>query len=218
MGLAVDGGTGLFPVGRVFCIGRNYADHAVEMGGDPEREEPFFFTKPASAIVPGGGPLPYPPATASLHHEVELVVALAAGGRDLSRAAAREAVFGHAVGIDLTRRDLQDIAKRSGRPWDMAKGFDASGPVGTLVPAARGEPPGEASITLDVNGKRRQSGTLGRMIWKPDEALAWLSALVELKAGDLVFTGTPAGVGAVLPGDRLAARITGLPALHCTIV
>ena len=216
--LAVDGETRLFPVGRVFCIGRNYADHAIEMGGDPEREEPFFFAKPASAIIPGGGSLPYPPATTSLHHEVELVVALVSGGRDLSRSAAREAIFGHAVGIDLTRRDLQDIAKRSGRPWDMAKGFDASGPVGALVPAARREPREDASITLDVNGERRQSGTLGQMIWKPDESLAWLSSLVELKPGDLVFTGTPAGIGAIVRGDRIAARITGLPALHCTIV
>lgn len=179
-----------------------------EMGGDPEREEPFFFAKPASVIIPGGGSLPSPPATASLHQEVELVVALVSGGRKLFGSAAREAIFGHAVGIDLTRRELQD----------MAKGFDASGPVGAPVPATRREPHEEALITLDVNGDMRRSGILDQMIWRPDESLAQLSTLVELKPGDLVFTGKPAGVGAGVRGDRIAARITGLPALRRTIV
>ena len=216
--LVIDGSDNLFPVARVFCIGRNYADHAIEMGGNPDREDPFFFAKPATAIVPGGGSLAYPPATANLHHEVELVVAIGAGGRDISLEAAARCIFGYAVGIDLTRRDLQDEAKKKGRPWDMAKGFDCSGPVGALMPAERAADVGNAGIALDVNGSKRQSGNVNQMIWKTTEAISFLSGLVELRAGDIIFTGTPAGVGAVVRGDRLYAEVTGLPALACEIV
>ncbi len=218
MALAIDGSDNLFPVARVFCIGRNYADHAIEMGGNPDREDPFFFTKPATAIVPGGGPLAYPPATANLHHEVELVVAIGTGGHDIPPEAAVRRIFGYAVGIDLTRRDLQDEAKKKGRPWDMAKGFDCSGPVGTLMPAERAADVDNAGITLDVNGSNRQSGNVNQMVWKTAEAISFLSGLVELKAGDIIFTGTPAGVGAVVRGDRLRAEVTGLPPLACEIV
>jgi len=216
--LSIDGSGDLFPVARVFCIGRNYADHSIEMGGNPDREEPFFFTKPATAVVPGGGALPYPPATSDMHHEVELVVALGRGGRDIPLAEANGCVFGCAVGIDLTRRDLQAAAKKAGRPWDMAKGFDCSGPVGVLVPAAGAGSVEDAAITLTVNGETRQSGNVNQMIWKTPEAIAYLSGLVELRAGDIIFTGTPAGVAAVGPGDRLHAEVAGLPALDCEIV
>ena len=216
--LAIDGSDNLFPVARVFCIGRNYADHAIEMGGNPDREVPFFFAKPATAIVPGGGTLAYPPATANLHHEVELVVAIGTGGRDIPLEAAARCIFGYAVGIDLTRRDLQDEAKKKGRPWDLAKGFDCSGPVGALMPAERATDIGNAGITLDVNGSNRQSGNVNQMIWKTAEAISFLSGLVKLMAGDIIFTGTPAGVGAVVRGDRLHAEVAGLPPLACEIV
>ena len=216
--LAIEGSDAQFPVARAFCIGRNYADHAIEMGGNPDREEPFFFSKPATAIVPGGGAIPYPPATNDMHHEVEMVAALGKGGRDIAENDALACVFGYAVGIDLTRRDLQADAKKAGRPWDMAKGFDASGPVGALTPAADCAGVDQAAITLTVNGTARQSGNLNQMIWKTPEAIAYLSRLIELKPGDLIFTGTPAGVGAVQRGDTLVAEIAGLPALSCEIV
>lgn len=216
--LSIAGAPDLFPVARAFCIGRNYADHAIEMGGDPDREEPFFFTKPSTAIVPGGGDLPYPPATANLHHEVELVIAMARGGRDVAESDALARVFGYGVGIDLTRRDLQDAAKKAGRPWDMAKGFDASGPVGALTPASVCGHVAEAPIALAVNGEVRQSGNVNQMIWKPAEAIAYLSRLVALRPGDLIFTGTPAGVGPVARGDRMHAEIDGLPAMDCRMV
>lgn len=205
-----------FAVRRVFCVGQNYAAHAREMGADPSRAPPFFFTKPVDAIVPGGA-VPYPSATTNLHHEVELVVALGAGGRDVSVAAAPGLVFGYAVGLDLTRRDLQAAAKAAGRPWDMAKGFDASGPLGLIAPAARIGPLETGAISLTVNGAARQSGDLSDMIWSVAEIIAALSGLVALEAGDLIFTGTPEGVGPVVPGDRLAARIAGLPDLDVVI-
>jgi fumarylpyruvate hydrolase len=217
IGLEIAGSAQRFPVARAFCIGRNYADHAIEMGGNPDREEPFFFSKPATAIIPGGGAIPYPSATENLHHEVELVVALGTGGRDIATSDAPGHVFGYAVGIDLTRRDLQDVAKKAGRPWDMAKGFDASGPVGTLVPVAQSGHVEDAAIALTVNGETRQSGNVNQMIWKTAEAIAYLSGLVELRAGDLIFTGTPAGVGAVGRGDVLRAEVAGIPAMTCTI-
>ncbi len=216
--LTIAGSDDLFPVNRAFCIGRNYADHAIEMGGNPDREEPFFFMKPAGAIVPGGGRLPYPPATENLHHEVELVVALAKGGRDISVKGALDLVYGYAVGIDLTRRDLQDVAKKAGRPWDMAKGFDASGPVGALTPATKCGHLEDAAITLSVGGETRQSGNINQMIWKTAEAIAYLSRLVALKPGDLLFTGTPAGVGPIARGERVHCEIAGLPPMDCQLV
>lgn len=203
-------------VRRVFCVGQNYAAHAREMGADPSRAPPFFFTKPADAVVPGPE-VPYPSRTDNLHHEVELVVALGAGGRDIPVAAALDHVFGYAVGLDLTRRDLQAEAKAAGRPWDMAKGFDASGPLGLITPAAAIGHPQSGAIVLDVNGQTRQSGDLSDMIWSVAEVIAALSAFVALEAGDLIFTGTPEGVGAIAPGDVLAARIDGLSPLTVRI-
>jgi fumarylpyruvate hydrolase len=191
---------GRFPVRRVYCVGRNYAAHAREMGHDPDREPPFFFGKPADALVPDGADTPYPPATSRLEHEVELVVALGGGGQDVSVADALGLVWGYAVGIDLTRRDLQAEAKRLGRPWDLAKGFDHSAPVGTIAPAA-GIDPASGAVTLHVDGELRQSGDLADQIWSVAETIAALSRSVALAPGDLLFTGTPrgaiAGVGTV---------------------
>ncbi len=211
--LAIAGSAQRFPIRRVFCVGRNYADHAREMGSDPDREPPFFFAKPADAVVPAEGVLPYPPQTAQLHHEVELVVALGAGGADLDAAAAQACVWG----LDLTRRDLQEQAKRSGRPWDMAKGFDASAPCTPLRPRAGGPLPAAGAIWLDVNGQRRQTGDLAQMIWSVPEVIAHLSRLVRLAPGDLIFTGTPAGVGPLQPGDQVEAGIAGLATLRLQI-
>lgn len=201
---------GVFPVRRVYCVGRNYAEHAREMGSDPNREAPFFFSKPGNAITTSSL-VAYPPATQNLHHEVELVLALGQGGRDLSPESALETVYASGVGVDLTRRDLQAEAKAAGRPWDMAKGFDQSGPVGTLVP---GPVPQSGKISLSVNEVPRQSGDVADMIWSSAEIIAHLSRLVELAPGDLIFTGTPAGVGPVQPKDILSASIDGLPSLE----
>lgn len=212
-------GGGLFPVRRIYCIGRNYADHAREMGHDPAREAPFFFSKPADALVLEGADTPYPPATADLHHEIELVAAIGRGGRDFASAGeALGHVWFYAAGLDLTRRDLQAEAKTAGRPWDMAKGFDASAPLGLLAPVAETGHPETGAVTLRVNGELRQSGDLGEMIWSVGEALALLSRLVMLAPGDLVFTGTPSGVGALARGDRLEGRVEGVGTVATTIV
>jgi fumarylpyruvate hydrolase len=200
----------LFPVLRVFCVGRNYADHAIEMGHDPDREPPFFFMKPAIAVVAGGGSLPFPPATEDLHHEIELVVALGSGGADLAVEDALEHVFGYAVGLDMTRRDLQNRAKELGRPWDMGKGFDRSAPMSALRSAASIGHPEAGAIWLRVNGELRQEGDLAQQIWKVPETIAYLSTLVELRPGDLIMTGTPAGVGGVVPGDVLEGGVDGI--------
>ena len=206
-------GGGRFPVRRIFCVGRNYAEHAREMGHDPDREPPFFFTKPADALVTDGADMPYPSRTADLHHEVELVIALGRGGAEIPVAEAARCVWGAAVGLDMTRRDLQAEAKRLGRPWDMAKGFDQSAPIGALVPADPAWLLDRGAITLEVNGALRQTGDLAEMIWSVPEVVAALSCLVRLAPGDLVFTGTPAGVGPVGRGDQLIGRIAGLPSL-----
>ena len=211
-------GGGRFPVRRIFCVGRNYAEHAREMGGNPDREPPFFFSKPADALLTGGADLPYPPATTDLHHELELVVALGRGGADIPVAEARQYLWGAAVGLDMTRRDLQAEAKKAGRPWDMAKGFDLSAPVGDLARLDPSQPLERGQLTLEVNGAVRQTGDLADMIWSVPEIIAALSRLVRLEPGDLVFTGTPAGVGAVTRGDRLEGRIDGLPALTTRVV
>ncbi|GAB3374646.1 fumarylacetoacetate hydrolase family protein [Massilia agri] len=199
-----------FPIRRVFCVGRNYGAHAREMGSDPNREPPFFFSKPADAVVPASGAVPYPPATQDLHHEVELVMALGAGGTNIDPARALELVWGYGVGLDLTRRDLQAVAKDSGRPWDMAKGFDASAPCSDLVPAARLGHPQDARIWLEVNGEVKQEGNLNEMIWPIPDVIASLSRLVTLAPGDLIYTGTPAGVAALKPGDRLRGGVDGV--------
>ena len=209
---------GLFPVRRVYCVGRNYAEHAREMGHDPNEAPPFFFGKPADALVTDGAAMPYPTETADLHHEIELVAAI---GGDASNIAVEDAltyVWGYAAGIDMTRRDVQATAKKGGRPWDMAKGFDHSAPIGPLVPAMNlGEHPAKGAITLKVNGAIRQSGDISEMIWDLAHVISHLSKWVELKRGDLIFTGTPAGVGAVVRGDVLEGEIAGIGTVRTTI-
>lgn len=215
--IPVHGSDTAFPVHRIYCVGQNYAAHAREMGSDPERESPFYFMKPADAVVPDGGTLRYPPRTADLHHEIELVVALGRGGRDVPVADALSLVFGYAAGIDLTRRDLQGAAKKRGRPWDAAKGFDASAPVSAIRPAADIGHPRSGRIWLEVNGELRQDGDLTQLVWKVDEALAELSTLFTLAPGDLLFTGTPAGVGPLVPGDRVHGAIDGVADIRLAI-
>ena len=195
--IAIDGSSARFPIRRIFCVGQNYADHAREMGADPDRAPPFFFTKPADAVVPSGSTLPFPTRTADLHHEVELVVALGGGAT----------VIGCAVGLDLTRRDLQAEAKKAGRPWDMAKGFDRSAPIGLLT---LGAPPADAAIELTIDGDLRQRGRLSDMIWSVEEIIVELATYVELRPGDLIFTGTPAGVGPIRPGETVRGAIEEL--------
>jgi fumarylpyruvate hydrolase len=218
----VAGGDALFPVRRIFCVARNYAAHAREMGHDPEREPPFFFCKPADAVLPVAfgetGRFPYPGVTKNLHYEFELVIALSRGGRDLSPAAADACVWGYACGFDMTRRDLQAAAKDKGQPWDASKAFDYAAPISHIAP--RGETPLLASgeIALKVNGAQRQHGDLSDMIWPIPEMLAHLSQLWELKAGDLVFTGTPEGVGAVTRSDRMEGRIAGVGSLMLDVI
>jgi fumarylpyruvate hydrolase len=207
-----------FPVHRVYCVGRNYAAHAREMGMDPEREPPFFFSKPADAVVPNGAAVPYPPRTADLHHEIELVVAIGEGGRDIQVEHALAHVFGYAVGNDLTRRDLQAAARESGRPWDVAKGFDHSAPVTAIHRVADVGHLSRGAIWIEVNGEARQRGDLSEMIWNVAEIIAELSTLFELRPGDLIFTGTPAGVGPVRPGDSLVGGIDELDTLRTTII
>lgn len=210
-------GGGLFAVRRIFCVGRNYAEHAREMGADPEREAPFFFAKPADAVQVGDADMAYPPATAELHFEMELVAAIGAGGADIAAADALGHVWGYAAGLDMTRRDMQAAAKKAGRPWDMAKGFDGSAPVGLLVPASECGHPRAGRIELRVDGAVRQAGDLGEMIWDVAETVAALSALVRLAAGDLVFMGTPAGVGAVARGAVLVGTIEGVGEVRTTV-
>ena len=205
--LAVSDSEQRFPVRRIYCVGLNYADHAREMGKDPQRHPPFFFGKPADAIVASGACVPFPTMTEQLHHEVELVVALGTGGSNIPVADAKSAIFGYAVGLDLTRRDLQAQAKKAGRPWDMGKGFDHSAPIG---PLRRGVPPVSAGISLTVDGETRQSGNLHDMIWSVAEIISTLSGFIALSAGDLIFTGTPSGVGPILPGQRVRGVIAGL--------
>ena len=190
-------GGGAFPVRRVFCVGRNYAEHTREMGGDPDREAPFFFTKPADALLLNDADMPYPPQSTQLHHEMELVVAIAEGGANIAEADALAHVWGYAAGLDMTRRDLQNAAKKEGKPWDMGKGFDWSAPIGLMVPASKIGHPSTGLIELKVNGKVRQTSDLSKMIWSVPETIAYLSGLVKLAPGDLIYTGTPENVAAV---------------------
>ena len=213
----IAGASTRFPVHRIYCVGRNYAAHAREMGADPAREPPFFFSKPADAVVPNGAPVPYPPRTASLHHEIELVVAIGEGGRNIPVASALAHVFGYAVGNDLTRRDLQAAAKAQGQPWDTSKGFDHSAPITAIRRVADVGHPSRGAIWLEVNGQPRQRADLCEMIWSVPEIVSELSTLYELKPGDLVFTGTPAGVGPLVRGDSLVGGIEGLDTLRTTI-
>ncbi len=213
----VAGTDAAFPVRRVYCVGRNYAAHAREMGHDPDREPPFFFMKPADALLVGGADMPYPVATADLHHEIEMVVALGKGGRDVPVEAANGLIWGYGVGLDMTRRDIQGEAKKLGRPWDMGKGFDKSAPIAALHPVTETGVIEDAGIWLDVNGVRRQSSTLKALIWSIPETISYLSGLVELHPGDLIFTGTPEGVAAVGRGDVLHGHVDGLTDLEVRI-
>lgn len=209
-----------FPVHRIYCVGRNYEEHAKEMGGTG-REAPFFFMKPADALLyaaPGTTvQMPYPTLTANLHHEIELVVAIGTGGRNITAADAHQHIFGYAVGLDMTRRDLQNDMKKQGRPWSIAKGFDHSAPIGPITPAAQVPDIGHAAITLSVNGASRQSSTIAQLIWNIAETIEQLSNAWELKAGDLIFTGTPAGVGAVVAGDVMQGDVAGLAGIRVAV-
>jgi len=197
----------IFPVRRIFCVGRNYREHAREMGASDARAPPFFFTKPADAVMPSGSAVPYPARTTDLHHEIELVVALGAGCE----------IYGYAVGNDLTRRDVQLSLKQTGKPWDTAKGFDHSAPVSPIARAADIGHPARGRIWLEVNGRLRQEGDIGDMIWRVPEIVAELATWFELKAGDLIFTGTPAGVGPLKPGDRVRGGVDGVGLLEHSI-
>lgn len=213
----VQGSMQRFPVHRIYCVGKNYADHVREMGSDPAREEPCFFLKPNDAIVLDGR-MPYPPATTNLHYEGELVLALGKGGCDIAVAQARDCIFGYALGLDMTRRDLQTRAGRQGMPWDTGKGFDHSAPLSAITPVVACGLLERGSIRLWVNDQLRQDADLADLIWNAQEIISQLSRLYELKAGDLIFTGTPAGVGAVRPGDRLRLAIERLGELKVEIV
>jgi len=209
-------GGGSFPVRRVYCVGRNYAEHVREMGNDP-REPPFFFAKPADAVVIEGAPIAYPPQTEDFQHEIELVVAIGRDGTAIAEHEALDHVFGYAAGLDMTRRDLQAQAKKAGRPWTMAKGFDQSAPIGSIAPVSVIGHPASGAITLSVNGAERQRGDLADQIWSVPETIAFLSRLVTLRAGDLIMTGTPAGVGAVRRRDVLEGAIAGVGTVSTVI-
>lgn len=214
--LPVEESKAYFAVHRIYCVGRNYADHAIEMGDDPQREAPFFFCKPADAVS-FSDEIIYPSATSNLHHEVEMVVALGKGGCDITVSNALEHVFGYAVGLDLTRRDLQNEAKSKGRPWDVSKGFDLSAPCSAIIPASLVGHPDKGEIWLTVNGEEKQSGRIEQMIWSVAEIISTLSGLFELRAGDLIFTGTPSGVGPLNVGDEVKVAVDGLTGMSLTV-
>jgi len=221
--LPVRGSDALFPVRRVYCIGRNYAEHAIEMGHDPNKELPFFFHKNPDNVVAcaenmDGGDFPYPSATSDVHHEIELVVALKKGGENIPVDRALDRVFGYAVGLDMTRRDLQGEAKKMGRPWELGKAFESSAPIGAVVRGSEAGHPNSGAIWLKVNGAMRQQGDLNQMIWKVPEAISYLSGLFRLAPGDLIMTGTPAGVGPVKRGDVLEGHVDGIGDLKVKVV
>jgi len=216
--VAVLGSSARFPVRRIFCVGRNYADHVREMGNDPKSEPPVFFTKPADAVVDDGAAIPYATQTANLHFEVELVLAIGKGGASISEADARSHIWGYGVGVDLTRRDLQAAAKKGGAPWDAAKAFDQSAPMSALTPATQAGAIGKGRIWLSVNGETKQDADLSEMIWNVDEIVSQLSRTWKLAPGDLIFTGTPSGVGPIVRGDRVQCGIDGLAPLSFSIV
>jgi fumarylpyruvate hydrolase len=215
--LPVEGSELVFPVRRVYCVGRNFAAHAIEMGSDPDREPPFFFQKnPDNLLV--SGEFPYPVASNDVHHEIEMVVALKKGGSDIPVESALDHVYGYGVGLDMTRRDLQGKAKDTGRPWEVGKAFEASAPCTAIVPAAKIGHPTSGAVTLDINGERRQTGDLNQMIWKVPEMISYLSGLFTLAAGDIIFAGTPSGVGPVKRGDKLVGRVEGVGTLELRVV
>jgi fumarylpyruvate hydrolase len=205
-----------FPVGRIYCVGRNYAEHAREMGHDPDREPPFFFMKPADAIVMSGATIPYPQMTKDLHHEIEMIVAIGKGGSDITVEKALDHVFGYGVGLDMTRRDLQGEAKKMGRPWEMGKAFDNSAPCTALKTVAMVGHPDKGAVWLKVNGEIRQKGDLSEMIWNVPETISYLSRLITLRAGDVIMSGTPAGVGPVSAGDKLEGHVDNVGDLSLT--
>lgn len=216
--LPVAGTDALFPVHRIYCVGRNFADHAIEMGHDPDRDPPFFFQKNPDALLLSGLDFPYPPETSDVHHEIELVVALDKGGIDIPVERALEHVYGYGVGLDMTRRDLQGEAKKLGRPWETGKSFEASAPCTPLISAAQIGHPAKGAIWAKVNGELRQNGDLSQMIWKVPEMIAYLSRLFTLQPGDLIYAGTPAGVGAVKRGDTIEGGIEGMGEIHTRVV
>lgn len=207
-----------FPVRRVYCVGRNYAAHAVEMGHDPDKEPPFFFQKNPDDLVLRGGTFPYPARSTDVHHEIELVIALHEGGTNIPVERALDHVYGYAVGIDMTRRDLQSAAKKAGRPWELGKAFDASAPCSDIIPASEIGHPDKGAIWLEVNGERRQGGDLSQLIWKVPEVISHLSGLFTLASGDLIFSGTPSGVGPVTRGDVLHGSIEGVGEITVSVV
>ncbi len=214
--LAVEGSDARFPVGRIYCVGRNYAEHAREMGHDPDREPPFFFMKAANSIVENGSTIAYPVGTKDVHHEIEMVVAIAKGGRNIPVDKALEHVWGYAVGLDMTRRDIQGEAKKMGRPWEMGKSFDESAPISALKPVSAVGHPAKGAIWLKVNGQLKQQGDLAMQIWSVPEQINYLSNLITLQPGDLIFSGTPAGVGPIKSGDKLEGHVDGVGDLTVT--
>ncbi|WP_072385666.1 fumarylacetoacetate hydrolase family protein [Hyphomicrobium sp. CS1BSMeth3] len=215
--LPIRGSSDLFPVHRIYCIGRNYAEHAREMGHDPNKEPPFFFQKNPDNLRTDGK-FPYPPGTSDVHFEIEMIVALKSGGRDIQTEDAMSHVWGYGIGLDMTRRDLQGEAKKLGRPWEIGKAFEHSAPATALIPASEIGHPTTGAIWLDVNGKRRQAGDLNQMIWDIPGQIAFISTLFELKAGDIIMTGTPSGVGAIVKGDKLHGHVDGVGDLHVEVV
>jgi fumarylpyruvate hydrolase len=216
--LAVVGTDQRFPIHRVYCVGRNYYDHAIEMGHDPDREPPFFFQKNPDNVIPSGGDFPYPAQTKDVHHEIETVVAIGKGGTDIPVERALEHVYGYGVALDMTRRDLQAEAKKLGRPWEVGKAFEASAPCSALAPASKIGHPTQGAVWLKVNGQLKQNGDLNQLIWKVPEMIAYLSTLFTLQPGDLILSGTPAGVGPVVRGDRLHGGVEGIGEIEIRVV
>ena len=216
--LPVAGTTARFPVHRIFCVGRNYAAHAVEMGHDPDKEPPFFFQKAPSTILQPGEDFPYPSRSSDVHYEMEHVIAIGQGGADISVASALAHVFGYGVGLDMTRRDLQGEAKKMGRPWEVGKSFDHSAPMSAIHPVSAIGHPAEVGVTLEVNGELRQNGDLNQLIWKSEEVISYLSGLFTLYPGDLIMTGTPAGVGPVSRGDVMEGEVAGIDKIRVAVV
>lgn len=215
--LSVKGTEDVFPIHRIYCVGRNYAAHAIEMGHDPDREPPFFFQKNPDTIVPSGGVFPYPSQSHDVHFEIEMVVALHRGGKGIPVERALEHVFGYGVGIDMTRRDLQEEAKKMGRPWEVGKAFECAAPCSEIVPASQIGHPDHGAVWLKVNGQLRQKGDLNQLIWKVPEMIAYLSSLFTLVPGDLIYSGTPSGVGPTVPGDVLHGSVEGVGEIEITV-
>jgi fumarylpyruvate hydrolase len=216
--LPIRGSKAVFPIHRIYCVGRNYAAHAIEMGGDPDREPPFFFQKNPDNVVINGADFPYPDKSSDVHFEIEMLVALHKGGRNIPIDKAMECVWGYGVGLDMTRRDLQGECKKMGRPWEIGKAFEQSAPCSDLVPASDIGHPDAGAIWLDVNGQRRQEGDLNQLIWKVPEMISYLSGLFELAPGDVIMSGTPAGVGAINKGDVMHGHVEGVGDVHCKVI